>query len=216
MMRNDRSKKILSLLLAISMILSYVPLPVHAVGTGLCEHHTEHTTDCQDAEEVAGMDCIHEHSEDCYVAVECLHTCSDECADQCCHSCTVENGCIVMELDCHHVHGDCGYVAPFSGSDCTHNCAESDCLLGDDGITYLCAHLEHGEACGYEPANEGSPCSHVCCVNVDSAESCYKLLCTHAEEGQHDSICEYVAAVEAHACNYECVVCSGKAELENI
>ena len=161
-------KKGISVLLALNMVLSSVPLPAFAAAEdNLCEHHPVHTAECHYAEGSPGSACTHEHSEDCYKIVECLHTCGDECANGCGHSCTVENGCITMEADCHHTHGDCGYA----------------------------------------PATEGTPCNHVCEVKVNSADSCYKLLCSH-KDGGHDNACGYAASVEAHECHYECAECA--------
>ena len=160
----ERMKKGFSVLLALNMVLSSVPLPVFAAEG--CTHHTEHTAECGYVEAVAGVPCAHVHNEDCYAIVSCLHECGDECAQGCGHSCTVESGCIVMEQDCHHTHGDCGYsegtaevpcghvhddacgyVAASEGTACGHSCADQGCTLNEDG-TYTCPHAEHDEVCG--------------------------------------------------------------------
>ena len=40
-------KRLLSWLLAVSLVLGYIPVPGHAAEVGgLCEHHTDHTADC--------------------------------------------------------------------------------------------------------------------------------------------------------------------------
>ncbi|MBQ8833720.1 MAG: hypothetical protein IJ001_02185 [Oscillospiraceae bacterium] len=230
MRMNERIKKGLSGLLALTMVLSYVPLPAHAESGNLCDHHTEHTAECHYAEAVAGSPCTHAHSEDCYAIRTCLHECGTECEQGCTHECTVDNGCITMELDCHHTHGDCGwsegtaevpcghvhgeicgYVEAVAGNPCANAETDPECdHSGDCGYVAAvegqpCGHTEHTD-CGYAPATEGTPCTHTHVVKVNSADSCYKLLCSH-KDGGHDDACGYVAAVEAHECHYECAEC---------
>ena len=48
----ERMKKGFSVLLALNMVLSSVPLPVFAAEG--CTHHTEHTAECGYVEAVAG------------------------------------------------------------------------------------------------------------------------------------------------------------------
>lgn len=235
-----KMKKLLSMALCLSMVLSYVPVSAHADSIA-DQPHTEHTAECGYVEAVEGQPCTHVHSESCYESVSCVHICGEECAEGCAHSCSVESGCITMEKDCHHTHDadcgysegtaeipcghthdeSCGYASAVEAVSCIHNCEESGCTLNEDG-TYICLHTEHDDACGYAegseeipcththdencgyvPATEGTPCNHICSVIVGSSESCYKLLCSHAEEGQHDEICGYVEAVEGHPCKYE-------------
>ena len=225
-------KKGISALLALNMVLSSVPLPVFAAAEdNLCEHHPVHTAECHYAEAVAGSPCTHTHSEDCYAILACLHTCGDECEEPCTHECTVENSCVTMELDCHHTHGDCGYSEGTAEVPCGHShnescgyaeavagtpCANAETNpecdhTGDCGYVAAvegqpCRHTEH-LGCGYAPATEGTPCTHTHAVKVDSADSCYKLLCSH-KDGGHDDACGYAAAVEAHDCHYECAECA--------
>ena len=137
---NEKMRKALSILLCLCMLLQNAPVMAFAVTTdNLCEHHTEHTAECGYREGSAGSACAHEHSEDCYAILECLHTCGEECADGCTHECTVDNGCITMELDCHHVHGGCGY---------------------SEGTAEVpCGHV-HNESCGYAEAVAGNPCAN--------------------------------------------------------
>ncbi|MBQ8237468.1 MAG: hypothetical protein IJZ39_04915 [Oscillospiraceae bacterium] len=230
-------KKGISALLALNMVLSSVPLPAFAATTdNLCEHHTEHTAECGYREGSAGSACTHEHSEDCYAILECLHTCGEECADGCNHECTVDNGCVRLELDCHHVHGDCGYsegtaevpcghvhnescgyVEAVAGNPCANAETDPECdHSGDCGFVAAvegqpCGHTACDDTCGYTPATEGTPCTHTHAVKVDSADSCYKLLCSHADGG-HDDACGYAQAVEAHDCHYECAECAASEE----
>ena len=211
-------KKILSVLLAVSMMLSCVPVPAYAVTTdNLCKHHPEHTAECHYAEAVAGQPCIHSHSEECYSLLDCQHTHGD---------CGYSEG--TPEVPCGHQHDEnCGYAAGVEGKDCTHNCAEHGCTLNEDGTTYTCLHESHDDICGYAeaipgqpcnhtehtdcgyaPAVAGTPCNHVCEIKIDSADSCYKLQCSHTEGGQHDETCGYVAAVSGADCEYDCRICA--------
>lgn len=68
-------------------------------------------------------DCTHQHDESCYAeSMHCIHVHTEECMqtdvknitlediedeitpdDYCTHRCSVENGCILLELDCNHV-----------------------------------------------------------------------------------------------------------------
>ena len=225
----ERMKKGFSALLAVSMMLSSVPLPAYA--TESCTHHPAHTAQCGYAEGSPGSACTHEHSEDCYAILDCKHTCGDECAEGCAHECTVENGCITRSLDCHHTHGDCGYsegtaevpcghvhndscgyVEAVAGTPCANAETDPECdHTGDCGFVAAvegapCGHTEHTD-CGYVPATEGTPCTHTHAVKVNSADSCYKLLCSH-KDGGHDDACGYAQAAPAHECHYECAECA--------
>ncbi|WP_418667824.1 tandem-95 repeat protein [Allofournierella sp.] len=54
---------------------------------------------------------------------------------------------------CTHVHdAGCGYRAPQPETSCDQGCADTD----GDGVT------DHAEGCAWRPADEGSPCNHVC------------------------------------------------------
>ena len=207
-------KKGISTLLVLNMVLSSVPLPAFAAAEdNLCEHHPVHTAECHYAEAVEGTPCTHVHSETCYSILACVREQEE-------HECTVESGCVTRSLDCHHTHGDCGYSEGTAEVSCghTHNescgyaeavagtpCANAETdpecdHTGDCGYVAAvegqpCGHTEHTD-CGYAPATEGTPCTHTHEVKVDSADSCYKLLCSH-KDGAHDDTCGYVEAVEA-------------------
>jgi len=247
---NEKMKKLLSILLCLCMLLQNAPVMAFAATTdNLCDHHTEHTAECGYREGSAGSACTHEHSEDCYKIVACKHTHDDTCSSGCSHTCTVENGCITMELDCHHTHGDCGYAEAVAPQECTtcqsvlthaENCGyvapvaevTCDCVPGEDGTlvhTEGCGYVapvaevkcacqptvtHGGEGCTYVEGKAGSPCTHTHAVKVNSADSCYKLLCSHADGG-HDDACGYVAAVEAHECHYECAECANSDVIAN-
>lgn len=190
-----------------------------------CTH--EHSEECYQI-----TNCIHTCGEEC--SEGCVHICSveNDCITMekdCHHShnadCGYSEG--TAEVPCGHTHDEtCGYAPAVEAAPCTHNCEESGCTLNEGG-TYTCLHTEHDEscgytegseaipcththdeACGYAPATDGTPCNHICSVVVGSEESCYKLLCSHAEDGQHDEACGYVAAVEGQPCSFACAECS--------
>ncbi len=114
-------------------------------GTGLCEHHMEHTADCGYQEADPGAECSHEHTEECYKIVKnCIHEHMESCYPEetsgekeasssnagekqpleCSHVCSEENGCITKETDCIHEHDEsCGYREETSGSPCAFECA---------------------------------------------------------------------------------------------
>ena len=229
---NERMRKALSILLCLCMLLQNAPVMVFAATTdNLCDHHTEHTAECGYREGSAGSACTHAHSEDCYEILECLHACGTECELSCNHECTVENGCITMELDCHHVHGNCGYSQGTAEVPCGHVHSEScgyvqavavtpcanaetdpECdHSGDCGYVaavegHPCGHTACDDTCGYAPATAGFPCTHTHAVKVDSDNSCYKLLCSH-KDGGHDNSCGYLAPVSGSACTFHCRIC---------
>ena len=155
-----RKRRFLSALLSLVLILGTIPITAMAErteseGTGLCEHHPQHTAECGYTEGSEGTPCGHEHTGDCYTLVtSCVHEHTDECypaesvsagtatpsqpeeaePTECTHVCSEESGCITEILDCKH---------------------------------------EHDEACGHIPATQGTPCTYVCeiCNSQDSGEA---------------------------------------------
>ena len=144
----------LSTLLICSMVMTLMPTTVFATNRkdavmeeyagGLCEHHPEHDDECGYSEGIAGTDCSHEHTDDCYTeVVKCTHRHDEDCypdeiiwddeatpsdadrwePEDCPHICDEESGCITKKLNCQH---------------------------------------EHDEECGYSPATRGTPCEFVC------------------------------------------------------
>lgn len=108
--KRRRLKRSMGILLAAAMIFNMLPLgglPVSASengGTGICEHHTEHTEGCGYAEE---RDCRHEHSQECYTAEG--------------------------EPDCHHEHDeDCGYAKAHECAYVCELCNSE--TSGEDGV----------------------------------------------------------------------------------
>ena len=146
------SKRLLTFLLAVTMMITVSYTPVYAQEeplqpqTGLCEHHTAHTADCGYTEGTTGSPCSHEHTADCYTTEKnCSHEHTGDCysqaensnpddteassgsegqtPDACTHVCSEETGCITEQLNCHHEHDDqCGYAEGTSGSSCSYVC----------------------------------------------------------------------------------------------
>ena len=90
-MTDRRFRRILSGLLAAVLLLSNVPVVSFAALGGLCPHHETHG-DCGYREAVAGTDCNHICTEECYEAV----------------------------TECVHSHGDCGYRKAEAAIPCDH------------------------------------------------------------------------------------------------
>ena len=176
---NERMKKLLSVVLCLCMLVQNAPVVAFAATEdNLCDHHTKHTAECGYSEGSAGSACTHEHSEDCYEIVECLHTCGDECGDPCStHTCTVDNGCITRLQDCRHTHGDCGYVAAVEGHACHYVCPECAIApvsdeLGDEAPVCDCGTNDeavHATNCAVyvKPDNPQCSCTEKCTgVNI--------------------------------------------------
>ena len=149
-------QKAISLLLSAALIISTVPQTVFAAGTdeqdsgavigasSLCENHMAHDEDCGYVEGTEGSPCTHEHGEECYTTVtSCTHTHTEGCYP------VLDNS----------VSGDTATPSEAAEpTECTHVCSEeSGCVTKE----LNCQH-EHDEACGYSPAVDGSPCTHVC------------------------------------------------------
>lgn len=107
-------KRTLSFVLTLCMVISLFPMTGWAESS--CSH--EHTAECY-AEKT---ECVHEHTEDCYSTelicenTEEGHEHAAECYQQteiCSHICSLETGCVTVELDCRHEHDEnCGGLAP--------------------------------------------------------------------------------------------------------
>ncbi len=182
-------KKILSLLLAATLVIGAVPTTAFAeidgaqdsglsIGaSGLCEHHAEHTADCGYTEGTPETPCAHEHGAECYPdSVSGSAATPTEAAEP---------------TNCTHTEhtGECGYAPAVEGTaeiPCTH---------------------EHDDNCGYVPASEGveeTPCAHEHtseCYPADSvsgneatpSNAAEPTNCTHTEHGES---CGYVPASE--------------------
>jgi len=119
---NEKMKKVLSLLLALSMVLSYVPMPAMAAEEGTCTHHT-HDDQCGYVAKVESADCTHQCSDACktkevkncvhnHETAGCNYTPAAE-AVACDHvhdeSCNVIPANEDVAETCDHQHGNCAY-----------------------------------------------------------------------------------------------------------
>ena len=178
-------------------------------ASGLCEHHTRHDESCGYTEGTAEIPCSHEHTEDCYTLVtECVHKHTAACypaesvsentatpsepeetePTECTHECSEESGCITETLDCKHEHKVNGGEADREGG------------------------LGRGEACGYVPATEGTPCTFVCevCNAQDSGNPA-----TPSDAQPEECTCETLCTGEE--INADCPICSVEgAELDKV
>ena len=129
-------QKGLALLLCLSMVLSYVPLPAFAEGVD--PHHPVHTPECGYSQAEPGSPCTHVHTQECEtLCTACVHVHDASCysdvslmeqgaaPDACAHTCTQAGGCVTRVLSCTHVHdASCGYSQVNPGSPCTFVCTE--------------------------------------------------------------------------------------------
>ena len=129
-------QKGLALLLCLSMVLSYVPLPGFAEGVD--PHHPVHTPECGYSQAEPGSPCTHVHTQECEtLRTACVHVHDASCysdvslmeqgaaPDACAHTCTQAGGCVTWVLSCTHVHdASCGYSQGNPGSPCTFVCTE--------------------------------------------------------------------------------------------
>ncbi len=95
---------------------AYAEEPAH--GTGLCEHHKEHDSECGYVEPVEEQPCTHVHTDACYAEVEVA---SPPVASP--------GSGTERKLICTHAvegeHDDqCGYVPAVEGHPCMYNCKE--------------------------------------------------------------------------------------------
>ena len=162
----DRMKKVLSIVLTLCMVFSYIPAPAYAAGAdNLCDHHPEHTPECGYAEAVEGQPCAHVHDELCgYIEAVAEVKCACEATD--------ENGALV------HTEG-CGYVAPVEGSACAH--------VHDEACGYVAAVEAH--ECHYECAE----CADSNVIANQSADWCGNPLCSQEDAFHVTSCAQYVA-----------------------
>lgn len=172
-----RMKKAVSGLLALSLVLSCVPVP--ALAEEVCTHHVH-----EDCGYVASVDCTHEHGEGCgdVTVTNCVHV----------HG---ENGCTYVEAtETEAATGECNH------SECT---AETGCVT----TSFVCAHTEHvgcgygeGVPCTFDPA----ACEQCNVIANQSADWCGNPLCSQ-EDNAHAPACEqYVRTYEACTCVLSC------------
>ncbi|MGN0155851.1 MAG: hypothetical protein ACI39N_01265, partial [Lachnospiraceae bacterium] len=153
-------KRWLAILISVCLIGTMIPITARAengsTGTGLCEHHTEHTAECGYVAPVEGHACEHVHDENCgyQEGSECKHVHDDACGYDETGECTHvhDDSCGYAEgSECKHVHDDaCGYVESSEGSPCTFVCEiceaqEHTDVLPDTEENFTEASDLHGE-----------------------------------------------------------------------
>ena len=187
-------------------------------GSGLCEHHPEHTAECGYAEAL-GHICTHVHDVFCgynegLKGVPCDHDCStvdDEGnilhVEDCAFEPEVEPSPCTHEHDwicgfepaapCRHEHNEaCGYS---EGAPCAHEHNEN-CGYVEAVEAAPCRH-EHNETCGYAEAREAAPCQHEHNENCGYVEAVEGTACGH----EHDGACGYAEGTEEIPCDRDCV-----------
>ncbi len=127
------TKRLFSSLLSLMMVVNMVPPPLayaaETAGTGLCPHHTGHTSECRYVAPTDGQPCQHEHDDACgYIAaaeeIPCSMGCEDTDGDgvtdhapDCAYAPAAE------EQPCQHVHDEaCGYEEANPGQPCGYVC----------------------------------------------------------------------------------------------
>lgn len=224
-------KKGMALALAAMLIGTTVDISAFAAeetGTVICDHHTEHTSECGYTEATAGADCTHEHSDDCYSEVTvCVHSHDESCGysegeegSPCSHECSEETGCVKVEENCQHTEHDanCGYKETVEGTPCNYTCTE--CVQTDDDKKQNEEQQEEEpaectctEKCTEEVVNtDCAVCSAVdaditCCVGEETLE----CTCGTDDDAVHATDCPAYVAPE----NPECY-CVEKCTEDNI
>ena len=61
-------KRLLAMVLCLSMVLSLCPIPGQVHAEGICDHHQAHTPECGYVEAVAYQPCAHQHDASCAVS----------------------------------------------------------------------------------------------------------------------------------------------------
>lgn len=217
MRKFERTKKLLSVLLAVVMVLSYVPVRAMAEE---CSHHS-HDENCGYKEAVEGSACTHQHTESCTEEVTvCIHVHSEEAG------CVLTPAAEAVACDHDCANGDCSYVAAQEAVPCTcgaqpqHDAAcasvitegeECNCtttLTHGEGCEpkeavaeVACDHT-HGSCAYREAVAESWSCDHICakdngCITV-------KENCSHVCPADD---CGFVEAVEASPCTFVCEEC---------
>lgn len=175
-----RFKRGLSLLLAMALMISAMPLPVVRAAEH-CPAHTGHDAACGYAEAVEEVPCGHVCGENCptqdvtlcvhdHTASLCVYTepreavfCGHTCGDGTCAYLPAEEG--REEVPCDFVHTDCGCADAVTGGwSCGHVCsADTGC------VKTVCAHTCPGDNCGYVAPKAAVPCAHTCGVCTTQA-----------------------------------------------
>ncbi|MDO4651008.1 MAG: leucine-rich repeat domain-containing protein, partial [Eubacteriales bacterium] len=201
-------RRITSLMLAVSLLLSAVPTPAFATeeSNGLCEHHAVHTEECGYASTVEAQDCGHVHSDDCQKSVvHCVHEHGDECWQpsvdggdpvlECAHTeCTVQSGCVAADIFCVHQHGDECWQIGEDGEEPVLNCIHTECTVesGCATVKLVCNHA-HDASCGYTEGSAEVPCSYECeiCNSIEAG------FCAHGNGIESCELCQLETLIDS-------------------
>ena len=196
-------KRLTAAFMCLCLLVTLLPATAFADGkpdrdpspaeSGLCEHHPSHDEACGYTGGSEGSPCTHEHDEACYTLVtSCVHEHGPECYPV---QSVSENTAALPEAE-----EPAEAVEPTA---CTHVCSEeSGCITKVPD----CGH-EHDEACGYAPAEDGTPCAYVCriCNPQDGGSE---------EETGPEAECICTELCTGDNINGECPVCgAGGADL---
>ena len=207
MRANKRTKKTLSILMCLCMLAQYVPTRAFAAETGgLCEHHTEHTTDCGYSPGAETVLCTHDHEEGCWQQqTSCVHTSHDESCGYvegeaaCSHACSEESTCVTRVLNCGHLDdGSCCYQAAVTPTACGFTCGE---CKEEDG-----ENSDDTDSGQQEPEHEHTPKAAYGASETEgkhtvttTCETCTELNETVEEDHTYsDGICACGAEEPAH------------------
>ena len=189
-------KRLTAAFMCLCLLVTLLPATAFADGkpdrdpspaeSGLCEHHPSHDEACGYTGGSEGSPCTHEHDEACYTLVtSCVHEHGPECYPV---QSVSENTAALPEAE-----EPAEAVEPTA---CTHVCSEESGY-----ITKVpdCGH-EHDEACGYAPAEDGTPCAYVCriCNPQDSGSE---------EETGPEAECICTELCTGDNINGDCPVC---------
>ena len=180
MTNRNAVKKVLSCLLAFSILLSWMPMPALAVEDGSCAHHT-HDESCGYVEAAAGH--------------PCEHVCTDACRKQ--------------VTNCIHIHGTgtCTYQDAVPGVDCT--CGglvhTAQCAVAAGGDCDCAMEAGHTQECGYREAVPASgTCDHSACTEESGCVT-VEAACIHTT---HDEACKFAEAKGAPCKLAPCAACA--------
>ena len=138
-MQNHFTKRLLSIILALSLIFSMTGMTVFAEdgslplgASTLTECHTEHDEACGYIAAAEGEPCTHEHDNQCGYSegedeTPCDMACEGEHDPACAYTEAAE------ETPCDHEHDDtCGFAQAVDGAPCTHSCELCEVKDSDD------------------------------------------------------------------------------------
>lgn len=208
-MKNVRRKWKKFSALALAVVLMGTSTNVTAFAAEGCEHHTHNET-CGYVEAVAGVECTHEHGNECYSEeTACVHEHDENCGyaegveDSCTHTCSVESRCITTKENCNHSHDEnCGYVQAQEGRPCSFVCNVCEAEVSDEEeeeIVCICT-----DKCSEETINAECPVCGVqdadLSVCIGEEEEAVTCTCETDDPAIHATNCPAYVAPENPVC----------------